>query len=85
MGLGLKLTAVSLASVLAALGAYFYRNRKKDILIIPWQWEEVGKLTKLNLYPLKSGHRIELNQAEATEFGLRQTKEDEDIFQLRDR
>ncbi|XP_076252650.1 mitochondrial amidoxime reducing component 2-like isoform X2 [Rhynchophorus ferrugineus] len=85
MGLGLKLTVVSLASVLAALGVYFYRNKKKEILIIPWRWEEVGKLTRLNLYPLKSGHRIELNQAEATEFGLRQTKEDETVFQLRDR
>ncbi|XP_030745521.1 mitochondrial amidoxime reducing component 2-like [Sitophilus oryzae] len=85
MGLGYKLTFVSLASVLAAVGAYFYQKKKKEILIIPWRWEEIGKLTRLNLYPLKSGHRIELSQAECTEFGLRQTKDDEEVFQLRDR
>lgn len=83
MGLGAKLALVSLASLVAALGAYLYQKKKKDI--IPWSWEEVGKLTKLNLFPLKSGHRIELTKAECTEFGLRKTKEDDTIFQLRDR
>jgi len=83
MGLGTKLTLVSLASLMAALGAYVYQKKKKEI--IPWSWEEVGKLTKLNLYPLKSGHRIELLQAECTEFGLKQTADQESAFQLRDR
>ncbi|XP_048516477.1 mitochondrial amidoxime reducing component 2 isoform X1 [Dendroctonus ponderosae] len=81
MGLGTKITLVSLASLIAALGAYVYQKKKKEI--IPWTWEEVGKLTKLNLFPLKSGHRIELHKAECTKYGLRQTK-DEDAVQLRD-
>lgn len=82
MGLGTKITLVSLASLVAALGAYLYQKKKKEI--IPWTWEEVGQLKKLNLFPLKSGHRIELTKAECTKYGLRQTK-DEDAVQLRDR
>lgn len=78
----MKVTVVSLASLVAAFGVYFYQRKKKEM--IPWAWEEVGKITKLNLYPLKSGHRIELTQAECTEFGLRLTG-DEGAFQLRDR
>ncbi|KAL1509050.1 hypothetical protein ABEB36_003851 [Hypothenemus hampei] len=83
MGLGIKITLVSLASFVAAFGAYLYQKKKKEI--IPWSWEEVGHLTKLNLFPLKSGHRIELKKAQCTEFGLRQTEDDESIYQLRDR
>ncbi|XP_050300005.1 mitochondrial amidoxime-reducing component 1-like isoform X2 [Anthonomus grandis grandis] len=83
MHLGVKLTLVSVASVLAAAAAYFYQKKKKEI--IPWSWEEVGKLTKLNLYPLKSGHRIELVKAECTEFGLKQADEGDNVNQLRDR
>ncbi|XP_066254139.1 mitochondrial amidoxime reducing component 2-like [Euwallacea similis] len=83
MGIATKLTIISLASILTAAGAYFYQRKKKDI--IPWSWEEVGKLTKLNLFPLKSGHRIELTKAECTEFGLKHCKEDTGRYQLRDR
>ncbi|XP_060530858.1 mitochondrial amidoxime-reducing component 1-like [Cylas formicarius] len=78
-----KIVFLGLASIFAALGVYLYRSKKKEI--VPWRWREVGKLTKLNLYPLKSGHRIELSHAECTEFGLRQTPEDGKLHQLRDR
>ncbi|CAG9765498.1 unnamed protein product [Ceutorhynchus assimilis] len=83
MGLYVKLTLMSVASLVAAVGAYIYQKKKEEI--VPWSWEEVGKLTKLNLFPLKSGHRIELTSAECTEFGLRQIPSNDVNFQLRDR
>ncbi|KAJ8964036.1 hypothetical protein NQ314_005176 [Rhamnusium bicolor] len=83
MGLGGTAFFASLATVLAVVGAYLYQKKKKEIL--PWTWEEVGTVKKLNLYPLKSGHRLELSTAECTPVGLRQTKEDEQVYQLRDR
>ncbi|KAJ8961037.1 hypothetical protein NQ317_010387 [Molorchus minor] len=73
----------SLATVVAVVGAYLFQKKRKEIL--PWTWEEIGTLKKLNLYPLKSGHRLELDKAECTDVGLRQTEEDEKIYQLRDR
>ncbi|KAJ8919366.1 hypothetical protein NQ315_016459 [Exocentrus adspersus] len=70
-------------AIVAVVGAYIYQKKKRDMM--PWTWEEVGTLKKLHLYPLKSGHRLELSQAECTEVGLRQTKDDEKVYQLRDR
>ncbi|KAJ8933172.1 hypothetical protein NQ318_011913 [Aromia moschata] len=83
MGFGGTAFFASVATVVAAIGAYLYQKKKKEIL--PWTWEEVGTLKRLNLYPLKSGHRLELMKAECTEFGLKQTAEDEKVYQLRDR
>lgn len=87
MGLNSFFNTVFSASVitaLAALGTYIYQ-KKRGKEAIPSKWEQVGKLTKIRLYPLKSGHRLEVDRAEVTEFGLKQTEEDERIYQLRDR
>lgn len=73
----------TLATVVAVVGAYLYQKKKKEI--VPWTWEEVGTLKKLHLYPLKSGHRLELTRADCTEVGLKQSKEDEKGYQLKDR
>lgn len=76
-------TFIAGAAVLAYLGIQFYQKKKRDI--IPWKWEEIGTLTHLYFYPLKSGHRIELNKGECTEFGIKQSVEDEKVLQLGDR
>ncbi|KAK3860908.1 hypothetical protein Pcinc_033074 [Petrolisthes cinctipes] len=36
----------------------------------PTQWEEAGEVTRLVVYPLKSGGGMKVNQAEATPYGL---------------
>ncbi|KAK4299334.1 hypothetical protein Pmani_028376 [Petrolisthes manimaculis] len=37
---------------------------------LPTQWEEAGEVTRLVVYPLKSGGGIQVNQADATPYGL---------------
>ncbi|KAF5305928.1 hypothetical protein FQR65_LT07539 [Abscondita terminalis] len=67
---------VTFESVLAAIGVgvltsaaiYWYQRRKK--CQVPTQWVPVGKVTRLYVYPLKSGHQIELETAMCTEYGL---------------
>lgn len=76
-------TVLAGAAVLAYLGFQFFQKKKKEI--IPWKWEEVGSLSQLYIYPLKSGHRMEVSRAECTEVGLKQTEVDEKVLQLRDR
>ncbi|CAH1957266.1 unnamed protein product [Acanthoscelides obtectus] len=71
------------ATAATILGALIYWRKRKEI--IPWTWEEVGSLKEIDLYPLKSGHRIELNRADVTELGLRQAPEDQKGLLLRDR
>lgn len=86
MGLNSLATLFS-ASVIASLAAYgtYWYQKKRGKVTLPSKWELVGKISKIRLYPLKSGHRVEVDRAEATLVGLRQTEEDEKIYQLRDR
>lgn len=37
---------------------------------LPTKWEEVGVVSKLNVYPLKSGRPVSVSEADATERGL---------------
>ncbi|CAG9856663.1 unnamed protein product [Phyllotreta striolata] len=70
-------------AVLAYFGMQIYQKKKRDIM--PWKWEEIGTLGQMFFYPLKSGHRIELERADCTVFGLRQTDGDQKILRLMDR
>lgn len=70
------------ATVLSVVSAYLYQKKRE---IIPKKWEEIGFIKKIYLYPLRSGHKVELQRAECTHSGLKQTEEDEKVFQLRDR
>lgn len=83
MGIISKSAYLASLVAVAVASAFIYQKRKKDR--IPSKWEQVGTVKRLNIYPLKSGHRIELQKAECTEFGLKQTAEDEKVLQLRDR
>lgn len=74
---------VIVTTLLAVIGVYLYQKKKKEYT--PGTWKEVGTVEKLSIYPLKSGRRVELVQAECTNLGLRQTEENEKMFKLRDR
>ena len=56
----------------SVLGAWLWKNKKKDR--IPEQWEPVGKVRGLYMYPLKGGRRIELDSAECNTLGLQQLR-----------
>ncbi|XP_019877248.1 mitochondrial amidoxime-reducing component 1 isoform X2 [Aethina tumida] len=75
--------AISIATISAGFAYYFYQLKKK--VKVPGKWTEIGIVKKLCIYPLKSGNRIEVSKAECTEVGLRQCKDDDPTYQLRDR
>ncbi|XP_044269581.1 mitochondrial amidoxime reducing component 2-like isoform X1 [Tribolium madens] len=86
MGLNSVTQAVlftSLVTAITVFSSYLYQKWKQ--VKIPSNWEQIGSVKKLHLYPLKSGHRVELQRAEVTKVGLREVKEDVKFFQLRDR
>lgn len=60
-----------IATTLALAAIYLYRKTKKEN--IPKDWKEIGTIQKLYIYPLKSGQKIELKEAECTNCGLKQT------------
>lgn len=74
-------TATLLAGF-SVLGTYFYRYKRKLKLLEPWQ--PVGKVEKLYIYPLKSAKKIEVDQAECTQFGL-QMVQSPGKYRFRDR
>lgn len=76
---GIQILMVT-STTFALVGMYLYYRKKK--YSIPTKWEEIGTVSKLIIYPLKSGKRIVLHEAECTTFGLRDTN---GMFQLRDR
>lgn len=71
------------AAVSVTLAAFGYQKWKKNQP--PTTWEEVGKVTQLYIYPLKSGKRMPLEQVECTKYGPRQTSTSNHVYQLRDR
>lgn len=76
------LFAATTVTALSVLATYLYQYKKKLKLLEPWQ--PVGKVTKLCIYPLKSGRKIEVDEAECTEYGLRLLPAD-GSYQFRDR
>ncbi|KAK4887737.1 hypothetical protein RN001_004008 [Aquatica leii] len=56
---------IAATAAATSLAVYYYRKSIKDVI-----WEPVGVVDGLYIYPLKSGHRVELNSANCTEFGL---------------
>lgn len=70
-------------AILSVLGLYFYQRTKK--FKPPAKWQEIGKVTELFIYPLKSGRRVPVKKAECTKFGFKQTEIDEKTYQMRDR
>lgn len=72
-------TVVSLGTL--AFWLWYRKNRKEEI---PKNWRLVGKVSDLHLYPLKSGKRIEVKEAECDRYGLVQIT-DKAVHKLVDR
>lgn len=72
-----------ITTLLSVLGAYLYQKKKKES--ISNMWQEVGIIEHIYLYPLTGSHKVEMAKVECTQSGLKQTKEEENVFQLRDR
>lgn len=70
------------AAILAAGLCVYYKKKKEDL---PSEWIKIGTVKSINLYPLKSGKRIELRDAEVTSVGLKQSNKVNNLFELRDR
>lgn len=60
--------------ILTALSLYWYQKKRKHVVPVPTVWEPVGKVKSLFIYPLKSGHRIELDTAVCTDYGFQMPK-----------
>lgn len=75
--------ATASAAVSVAILIHLYQKWK--INRPPNEWELVGKVTQLYIYPLKSGKRIPLKTAECTKFGLKQPATPNNVYRLRDR
>ena len=69
--------------VATILGTYIYQKFKKPC--IPKEWKAVGNVKKLCIYPLKSGKRIEVNEAECTTRGLIEVEKFDKSLRLHDR
>lgn len=74
----------ALATAFAIVGVYILQ-KKKNKYSIPNEWKQIGAITNLNIFPLKSGKRMEMSNAECTYLGLKQTEDGETLLQLRDR
>lgn len=61
----------------------YYKRKIKDR--VPTEWTVVGKVENLFMYPLKSGKRIELTEAECTNKGFTEIPKFSGSFGLRDR
>lgn len=76
----------SIAVVSALFSVYWYQRKRKSYRRPPPKnWEAVGNITELFIYPLKSGRRIPATRVECTQYGFKQTTDDEKVYQLRDR
>lgn len=70
-------------SLLSVVASFLYQRKRR--WTPPKNWRQVAKVTNLSLYPLKSGKRYDMKQAECTERGMKVTKNENALMQLRDR
>ncbi|CAH1159555.1 unnamed protein product [Phaedon cochleariae] len=73
----------TVTTVFVVLGAYWYQRLRKPK--IPTEWTPVGKITKLCLYPLKSGKRIEVQKLVCNKHTAMEDEKVENSLRLRDR
>lgn len=73
----------TVATISLIAGIIYYRKRRKA-QSVPTKWLPVASVSELLLYPLKSGYRVDLQEAECTMFGFKQIT-DKAVFKLQDR
>lgn len=72
----LKILFLSTVAVIVIGGYMFWKqknNKRKaraSQIPIPTKWRQIGEVSKINLYPLKSGKHKSLDSAICTEVGL---------------
>ncbi|KAF5305930.1 hypothetical protein FQR65_LT07541 [Abscondita terminalis] len=74
--------AAGLVGILSTISVYYYQRWRRNR--VPTQWEPVGKVSRIFVYPLKSGHEVELDAAVCTEYGV-MVAEKGNKHQFRDR
>ncbi|KAJ9578966.1 hypothetical protein L9F63_024925 [Diploptera punctata] len=57
-------------AILTTLLVGYWQRKKRKSVAIPKTWREVGELTDLTLFPMKSGAGIKLTEAECTDTGI---------------
>lgn len=74
------ITATTVATIVGA-GVMFWQQRKKrksivnlEDMVIPSDWNLIGEIGELIIYPLKGGKKKCLVEAEVTKYGLRDTE-----------
>ncbi|CAH1159781.1 unnamed protein product [Phaedon cochleariae] len=75
---------VGVVSLGTILYAWLSEKTSKKVKI-PTEWKAVGKIAKMCIYPMKSGRRIELQQAECSKQGLMEAEKFNKSLRLRDR
>ncbi|XP_044749819.1 uncharacterized protein LOC123310418 [Coccinella septempunctata] len=78
------ITTAFVALISTGLCVYLVRKKRRENRV-PSEWRKVGSARKLFLFPLKSGHYMEIDSAECTEVGLRLLKSNKNPLELRDR
>uniref|UniRef100_A0A1Y1KEH2 MOSC domain-containing protein n=1 Tax=Photinus pyralis TaxID=7054 RepID=A0A1Y1KEH2_PHOPY len=76
-----QVTLATVTVVAVTTLAYYLRRRARNR--IPQQWEPVGTVTEMFMYPLKSGRRVPIDKANCTEYGFQFT--DPSLPHFRDR
>ncbi|KAL3284232.1 hypothetical protein HHI36_018395 [Cryptolaemus montrouzieri] len=82
-----KINPFFITAALASVSVSFYLYslfRKKLNDKIPTEWKKIGKIKTLFVFPLKSGHFLEVDVAECSKVGLKTMKTSKNL-QLRDR
>ncbi|KAF5305929.1 hypothetical protein FQR65_LT07540 [Abscondita terminalis] len=74
--------AAGVVGILTTAAVYYYQKWKRNR--VPTQWDPVGIVTQLYIYPFKSGHQVELDTAICTEYGVMVPKSG-NVHQFRDR
>lgn len=64
------LAAAGIAVTAAAAGTYFWYRSKFNSEVPPTKWRHVGTLDEINIYPVKSLARIELDSAKCQNLGV---------------
>lgn len=77
-------TALVLGISTASAVCLIFIKKKLNNRRVPKKWKVVGKVTKLFIYPLKSGKGLPVDRAECTKFGLKEIPKYNKAIQLQD-
>lgn len=85
-GAKISMTGASIVAAIAISGIiYWLQQRKKEAEKVPTEWKPVGTVSRLFIYPLKSGKALEVKEADCTSFGLKEVTNGPEKFSLLDR